>query len=574
MNPMKMKLNICRVMVLLLTIALLVAMLPMALAANASGSCGANVQWTLQSGKLIISGEGPMTNYNQWDLPPWYAERENIHCVQVNAGVTSIGELAFYNLVNLESVTLPDTVKNIEKNAFHLCEKLSQIRLGSGVTSIGISAFEGCRALHAVQLPQGLISIGDRAFYRCEALGGITIPSTVTELGNMVFGYCYRLAYARILAPVKALPDWFFYGCLSLAVVHLPQSVESIENKALSECPKLEQVNYTGSTQVQEQIQEQLEEPTTLGGDQPDRTVEYQETENSVIITTDTYYNMTEEGDFPPSDKEIYATVTGDAGWKEVAQVIENELKNCEDPDPVVQVEVQADVKVDAGALQNLVNQDVTIQIHTSENSSWQLDMSHQTAETLQNGQEVSVELNPYQPTDAQKETVGEAPSYTLNLGNTNWNTTVLIPMGQDTARDVASLYWVDDSQNLTLIQSVIVDNSGKAAFSLAGTVAGTYLLALNAPNVPQEEVRVPEALYKEYGIDGKDLLMGMDGNYYAITGQSSSLGFDIGMMTWIIIGVLVFMAIAVGGVMFLLNKRKLQMGYVPDYDDDEDEEE
>ena len=50
-------------------------------------------------------------------------------------------------------------------------------------------------------------------------------------------------------------------------------------------------------------------------------------------------------------------------------------------------------------------------------------------------------------------------------------------------------------------------------------------------------------------------------------------LGINIGQLTWIIVGAMLFMAIAVGGVMFALNKRRLRMGYVPQYNDDEDDE-
>ena len=178
--------------------------------------------------------------------------------------------------------------------------------------------------------------------------------------------------------------------------------------------------------------------------------------------------------------------------------------------------------------------------------------------------------LTPYTPTQEQKQTVGDAPCNTVTLGQTNWNTTVKIPVGQETARGVASLYRVEEDNSLTLLQSVIVDDEGNAAFSLAGTAAGDYLVALNVKNVPQEQIRVPESLYEEYGVNPEYTLMGMDGNYYAITGQSSSLGINMGQMTWIIVAVLVVTLVAVGCVMFYLNKRKLQKGYVPDWDDEE----
>ena len=46
-----------------------------------------------------------------------------------------------------------------------------------------------------------------------------------------------------------------------------------------------------------------------------------------------------------------------------------------------------------------------------------------------------------------------------------------------------------------------------------------------------------------------------------------------INQVTWIMVGVLTVVVITVGVTMFLLNKRKLRLGYVPDLGDDKYEE-
>lgn len=70
----------------------------------ASGTCGDqgdNLTWTLDSvGTLTISGSGDMQNYesygnssNLW--APWQPYRDEIQCVVIEDGVTSIGSYAF-----------------------------------------------------------------------------------------------------------------------------------------------------------------------------------------------------------------------------------------------------------------------------------------------------------------------------------------------------------------------------------------------------------------------------------------------------------------------------------------------
>jgi len=563
MNPRTKKMNIHRVVATLLVVLLVLTMAPAAFAAETEGKCGENVSWTLENGRLTVSGSGAMDNYSKNSPAPWHDLRQQIRSVVIASGVTSVGSQAFYDCNNLTAVTMADSVTKINRYAFLDCIKLTQVTLSGALTTIGDSAFEGCISLSAVRLPRYLNKIGEKAFYRCESLGGITIPASVTELGGMVFGYCYRLSVAKIEAPLKSLPFWFFYGCINLQTVILPSTVEKIEENALAECPKLSYVQGDVSAKAQQQISDALKAPTVLG-EEGERFVEFTETENSAI-TFDTYYPELASGKEP--EKVINAVVENEAGWQEVVDYVQDNLSIG---DMTVNVEVKAGEVLDTDALQDLVGEDVTVNIHTGEDGSWQMDMQHQTQESLGGKQDISVQVSPYAPTEAQKQTLGDATCSTVTLGQTSWNTTIKIPVGQEEARGVATLYFVGDDNSLTLLHSVIVDDDGNAAFSLAGTTAGKYVVALNVQDIPKESVRVPESLYEEYGVDPDHTLMGMDGRYYVITGQSSSLGIDIGQMTWIIVFVLLAALAAVGFVMFLMNKRKLQKGYVPNWDDEE----
>ena len=77
-----------------------------------SGYCGAegeNLTWTLyDDGDLVISGEGAM--YYDASL----VDQDKVKNVIIEDGVTSIGYSAFMEYENLESVTIPGSVKNIE----------------------------------------------------------------------------------------------------------------------------------------------------------------------------------------------------------------------------------------------------------------------------------------------------------------------------------------------------------------------------------------------------------------------------------------------------------------------------
>ena len=133
------KLNI-RLVALVTAVMLLLCAVPTASAAEFSGSCGDGLTWTFADGRLTISGSGDMTNYNEWDLPPWYEYREQILWLTLPEGLTSVGTMAFYECKNLTAVTIPSTVTRIGELAFCKNESM-EVLLAEALSS----AAKSCR---------------------------------------------------------------------------------------------------------------------------------------------------------------------------------------------------------------------------------------------------------------------------------------------------------------------------------------------------------------------------------------------------------------------------------------------
>ena len=68
-------------------------------------------------------------------------------------GLTEIEPEAFNAAVNLNKITLPESIKSIGKCAFAYCFHLKQLNINEGVTKIGYGAFEGCRSLKSITIP-------------------------------------------------------------------------------------------------------------------------------------------------------------------------------------------------------------------------------------------------------------------------------------------------------------------------------------------------------------------------------------------------------------------------------------
>ena len=160
---------------------------------TASGFCGENLTWMLdEEGILTIVGAGEMTNF-EFGGAPWFAYRENIFSIVMEAGVTSIGSNAFLYCINLAGISIPKGITNIGTNAFRGCIGLTDIVIPEGITSIGDWAFEQCIGLSSIVIPEGVTSIEPDTFNDCSSLTSVHLPVSIASIGSSAFYACTNL---------------------------------------------------------------------------------------------------------------------------------------------------------------------------------------------------------------------------------------------------------------------------------------------------------------------------------------------------------------------------------------------
>ena len=126
------------------------------------------------SGEKLENGETNMKNY--WKVNgvltlPWTNYAEQITKVVINEGIHDIGQMAFYELPNLQEVVLPESAVEIRGYAFKNCKSLTTINL-EVVEFIREGAFYGCTALEEINLAEGVV-VEDWAFTK---VPGYTAP--------------------------------------------------------------------------------------------------------------------------------------------------------------------------------------------------------------------------------------------------------------------------------------------------------------------------------------------------------------------------------------------------------------
>ncbi len=171
--------------------------------------------------------------------------------------VTSIGERAFCNCINLQTITFvgESKLQSIGDYCFEYCFDLTSITLPNTVRSIGIYAFSNCNHLQTLTFGSDskLQSIGASAFYGCGQLISIVIPSMVTNFGNSSFYGCTNLQTVTFEdgSQLQSIGSEAFSGCSSLISITIPSTVTSIAHNAFSDCSQLSTV-YWNATKCEE----------------------------------------------------------------------------------------------------------------------------------------------------------------------------------------------------------------------------------------------------------------------------------------------------------------------------------
>ena len=208
--------------------------------------------WTLDDdGKLTIISDNGMKDWLEtldWeDIGEWEEEyvcngslhKTQVITVEIEDGVTNIGDYAFYRCENLTGVTIPDSMESIGEQAFWRCSSLTNITIPENVTSIGKQAFYDCRSLTGVTILDGVTSIGEQAFQSCSNLTSATIPDSVESIVDYMFCDCRSLVSIEIPENVTKIDTYAFSGCSSLASIEIPSGVTSIGNNAFQNCSSL-----------------------------------------------------------------------------------------------------------------------------------------------------------------------------------------------------------------------------------------------------------------------------------------------------------------------------------------------
>ncbi len=169
--------------------------------------------------------------------------------------VKTIGNFAFSDLLNLTSVTIPDSVTSLLDGAFWGCYNITNFTIGNAVSIIEKRVFRQCRSLSTINIPASVNSIGIFQFDGCSNLTSINVAE-INAYYKSIDGVLFNksgtvlIEFPRGKAGHYNIPDGVttirsnaFFGRGNLSSVSIPYSVTNIEFLAFSESSSLTNIN-------------------------------------------------------------------------------------------------------------------------------------------------------------------------------------------------------------------------------------------------------------------------------------------------------------------------------------------
>ena len=241
---------------------------------NAGGSIVASgwsdsIEWVLtDDGVLTFSGSGAMKDYTYKSEMPWYKYLDQITSVVIGDGVSRIGDYAFYDMA-IESIQIPRSVTSIGDYAFKNVKKLDHVVLPAGLTKLGESAFYACTSLSSIDIPASLWTIQPYTFKNCTSLASATfhegnlqkisdgafygtaltsveLPDCLSILDEYVFKNCSKLAEVKLGSGLTQIREAVLYGT-AISTIQIPDGVTSIKDYAFKNCTNLISVSLPES---------------------------------------------------------------------------------------------------------------------------------------------------------------------------------------------------------------------------------------------------------------------------------------------------------------------------------------
>lgn len=203
--------------------------------------------------ELSTTGWNDETSTGDLDVEFGTQKIQSLTDYTVKKGTEIICNNAFSGCESINTITLPETIKQIGEWAFSDCENLERIDIKEGVQNIGDLAFDRCISLQSITLPSTIERIGQMVFKGVKSIVSLTNEFTVMggclyskDMKTLIYFFQNGRSFLEIPHGVEIVGENAFEGSCIREVI-LPTSLKEIRDCAFAHCEKLQEIDIPQS---------------------------------------------------------------------------------------------------------------------------------------------------------------------------------------------------------------------------------------------------------------------------------------------------------------------------------------
>ena len=220
-----------------------------AYAISYSGTCGAMLQWSLDTstGDLIISGSGNMDTYSESNHAPWYNNRQYILRVLMSDSVTSIGDYAFDQCSALTYAYIPVELSSGGRLAMRGCTSLKEVYWNARNLISYYGPLNQADSLEKLVFGDSVRVIGHAVVPANSNLRRVEFGPNITNIDDLAFSFCNKID--TVVWNVRRYTMSFRYGSRSpLRCMIIGDSVRYIGNGTCASNAHIVRIPYNVDT--------------------------------------------------------------------------------------------------------------------------------------------------------------------------------------------------------------------------------------------------------------------------------------------------------------------------------------
>lgn len=181
-----------------------------------------------------------------------FRNEKNLETVILGANIKTLGTSAF-SASSVKNVTIPEGVKTISESCFADCKNLTTISLPASVIEISSYAFSGS-GLTSFEMPNTIETLGYRCFESCTSLESVTLSENpnFTAIPSRAFSYTSKLHHIAIPNNINTI-DYESFNNSGLVEVKIGDNEKPLVGKvvidgyAFGNCANLAKVTLAGN---------------------------------------------------------------------------------------------------------------------------------------------------------------------------------------------------------------------------------------------------------------------------------------------------------------------------------------